>query len=262
MSEESNQSPKNESSAITLAAGLTLPLERIVELMSKGEIQEAHGRLRWSSNYTFLVSICQEDTTLKAIYKPQRGERPLWDFPDGTLCYRETAAFILSEAIKWRIVPPTILRNGLHGLGSVQCYIEHNADINYFSLDNSYDEQLRRFTLFDYITNNADRKGGHCLLGPNNRLWGIDHGICFHAVPKLRTVIWNFAGKAISENLLDEIRDFHNVLCDESSPLHEQLGKLISEREVQATLSRTKRLLNTGKYPQPGHGPSYPWPPV
>src|SRR5260221_7994442 len=151
--------------------------------------------LRWSSNYTLLVTVQDVDTTSMAVYKPQHGERPMWDFPDGTLCYREVAAFVVSDALNWRIVPPTVLRDGPRGIGSLQLYIQNNPDVNYFSLDETFADQLMRFAAFDYIINNADRKSGHCLLAPHGPLWGTDHGIGFPTPPKLRTLIWDFSGK-------------------------------------------------------------------
>lgn len=254
-----NAAPKP---GVMLPNGECLEVERILQVLAKGKLQEEHGRLRWSSNYAFLVSVLDDPLKMLAVYKPQKGERPLWDFPDGTLCYREVAAYVVSEAIGWQIVPPTVLRDGTRGVGSLQFYIEHNPEINYFNLGDSFLPQLERFAAFDYITNNADRKGGHCLLGAGNKLWGIDHGICFHVVPKLRTVIWNFAGEAMPAAMLTDIERFYAAACDKDHDLYKSLAKLVTTAEVEAMLSRTNRLLKTGKFPQPGHGPSYPWPPV
>jgi len=196
------------------------------------------------------------------VYKPQRGERPLWDFPDGTLCYREVAAYHVSMALGWDVVPPTVLREGPRGVGSVQHYIEHNPDINYFALDESHAEQLRKIAAFDYITNNADRKGGHCLLDANDHVWGIDHGICFHPAPKLRTVIWDFAGQAVPQDLLNDLQRMASDLDDAKSVLRQALDKLLADVEVQALQARLRRLVHRREYPRPGPGPNYPWPPV
>ena len=238
------------------------PLPRILNLLETGSIDEERGRLRWSSNYTFLVSVCDDELKARAIYKPQRGERPLWDFPDGTLCYREKAAFEVSELLGWCIVPATILREGPHGLGSIQLYIQHNPDITYFNLDDSFIPQLQRIAAFDYITNNADRKGGHCLLEKTGKLWGIDHGLCFHIAPKLRTVIWDFAGKPLPDSLKIDVERLGGILENESSEICLKLARLISQRELDALRKRVIRLTVSGIFPDPGHGPSYPWPPV
>src|SRR5215831_5202795 len=207
----SNNAPKGTPSQ-------PLDIPRILRLLACGSMREEHGMLRWSSNYTFLVSITDEDLKMLGVYKPQRGERPLWDFPDGTLCYREVSAYIVSDALGWQVVPPTVLRDGLRGLGSLQLYIDHDPDTNYFSLDESYADQLRRFAAFDYVINNADRKGGHVLCDGKNRLWGIDHGIGFHIAPKLRTVIWDFAGQPVPSDLLDDMRRLSADLEDPCSP--------------------------------------------
>ena len=241
-----------------------ITLEKAIELLNKGKMNDEHGRLRWSSNYTFLVSVEDEEQDIKAlaIYKPQSGERPLWDFPDGTLCYRETAAYVISEALGWQIVPPTVIREGNRGIGSVQLYINHNPEITYFNLDESFAPQLQRMAVFDAITNNADRKGGHCLLGSNGKIWGIDHGICFHAAPKLRTVIWEYAESSLPDDICTDVQKFIKTSSDTEGKLQKQLKKLISEREIEALIRRTEKLMTTGKFPSPGRGPSYPWPPV
>ena len=163
-SDNNTPSDLNNSSKVDFA--------RVLQLLACGVIREEHGMLRWSSNYTFLVSVSDDELQAMAVYKPQRGERPLWDFPDGTLCYRETAAYVVSEALGWQIVPPTVLRDGPRGLGSLQLYIQNSPDVNYFSLDERAAPQLMRFAAFDYIVNNADRKGGHCLLGSGRSSMG------------------------------------------------------------------------------------------
>jgi uncharacterized repeat protein (TIGR03843 family) len=236
--------------------------ERVTEIVQKGVIEEELGMMRWSSNYTFLVSVKQDDITLQAVYKPQRGERPLWDFPDGTLCYREVAAFLTSKELGWMIVPPTALRHGSRGLGSVQFFIDHDPEYNYFSFDATLAPQLMRMALFDCLVNNADRKGGHCLVDPSGRLWGIDHGITFHSSHKLRTVIWDFAGQPISDTLLTDIDALASKICDEQGAYSKAMRELLSQAEISALEQRTRRLLKTRKYPQPGPGPNYPWPPV
>lgn len=234
----------------------------VLTMLKSGEMGMAQGRLRWSSNHTFLVDLCADEVRIKAIYKPRRGERPLWDFPDGTLCYREVAAYLISESLGWQIVPPTVLREGFYGMGSVQLYVEHDPEITYFNLGEFFVPQLHRFAAFDAIINNADRKGGHCLLDKNNKLWGIDHGICFHMAPKLRTVIWDFAGQPLPADLKTDIQRLMALICDSNSELVQQLSELLSPMEMSALVSRTQRLLKQSKFPHPGSGPSYPWPPV
>jgi hypothetical protein len=235
---------------------------QVLEILEKGAVDTEHGMMRWSSNYTFLVSVTYEDTSLMSVYKPQKGERPLWDFPDGTLCYREVASYLTSEALGWQIVPPTVLREGPRGLGSVQFYIDHDPEINYFTFDETLIPQLMRLSAFDYIVNNADRKGGHCLLDGAGHLWGIDHGITFHTSPKLRTVIWDFAGKPIPDELLTDLERLCGQTEDSTNPFRKGLDGLISEREIASFQARLRHLLRSKKYPQPGSGPNTPWPPV
>jgi hypothetical protein len=244
------------------AAPQALTLERALEVLEKGEIAQEHGLLRWSSNYAFMVTLCHENVQATSVYKPQKGERPLWDFPDGTLCYREYASFLTSQELGWQIVPPTALREGARGLGTFQFFIQHDPDINYFTLDESFHSQLMRMTIFDAIINNADRKGGHCLLDARGHIWGIDHGITFNSAHKLRTVIWDFAGQPIADKLLDDVRRLCAVLQDAKSPYQQKLQKLLSSHEVHAFQRRIEKLLSLKTYPLPGAGPNYPWPPV
>lgn len=239
-----------------------ITMERVVEILEKGTIHAEHGIMRYSSNYTFLVTVTHDDLSLMAVYKPQRGERPLWDFPDGTLCYREVAAFLTSQELGWQIVPPTILREGPRGVGSVQFYIDHDPEQNYFSFDTEMIPQLMVMAAFDYLVNNADRKGGHCLVDNQGHLWGIDHGIAFHSAHKLRTVIWDFAGQPLPEKLLADIEKLCGEVDETNHPFRQAMQKLLSEGEMRAFQSRIRHLLRTKRYPQPGSGPNYPWPPV
>lgn len=236
--------------------------ERVLEVLEKGEIDSEYGILRWSSNYAFLISVNLDDLNLTAVYKPQRGERPLWDFPDGTLCYRETAAFLTARELGWEIVPPTVLREGPRGLGSVQFYIDHDPQINYFSFDESFAPQLMRMAAFDYAINNADRKGGHCLLDDQGHIWGIDHGIAFNAVHKLRTVIWEYAGQPIPEPLLEDLARLAATLENLACEFNVKIRELLSPQEVRAFQARLRHLLKQKRFPSPGPGPNYPWPPV
>lgn len=240
-----------------------IPFGRITEILARGKVEAEHGLMRWSSNYTFLVSVTHEDTTIMGVYKPQKGERPLWDFPDGMLCKREMASYLTSETLGWQIVPPTVLRQGPHGLGSLQFYVDHDPEMNYFEFEANKIPQVKRICVFDYLVNNADRKGGHCLVDNQGHVWGIDHGITFHSSPKLRTVIWDFAGEPIQDTILADLDRLCQPLTDASSTFHRALRDLITDREIDSFHHRTRYLLKTRKFPEPGAGgPNYPWPPV
>ena len=241
---------------------LPISSERVLEVLENGEIDAEYGMLRWSSNYAFLIDLALEDVKLTAVYKPQRGERPLWDFPDGTLCYREVASFLTSRELGWDIVPPTVLRTGPRGLGSMQFYVDHDPEINYFTFDAEFAPQLMRISLFDTLINNADRKGGHCLLDSEGHIWGIDHGIAFNAVHKLRTVIWDYAGQPIPDDLLTAIACLLDALDNPESLYNQKMRKLLSAQEIKAYQSRLRHVLKQRRYPVPGPGPNYPWPPV
>lgn len=235
---------------------------RALDILERGEIDEEFGILRWSSNYAFLVSVKLDGEALTAVYKPQRGERPLWDFPDGTLCYRELASFVTSEQLNWSIVPPTVLREGSRGIGTFQFFIDHNPEENYFSFSDELKQQLRRFVIFDYLVNNADRKGGHCLLDAFGHIWGIDHGITFHASGKLRTVIWDYAGQPVDIAILTDVEKLCAALDDETGEFRARLRELLARNEITAFQNRVRNLIRLKKFPLPGAGPNYPWPPV
>lgn len=231
----------------------------ILFLLEKADIQ-IEGLVPWGSNYTFLVKLCHEQREGQGIYKPKRGERPLWDFPSGSLCQRERAAFLLSQAIGWDIVPPTVLRQGPQGQGSLQYFIDHDPNQHYFTMKGQFTEQMVKIALFDIIANNADRKGGHVLVDQDNHVWAIDHGICFHVDYKLRTVIWDFAGLPISPPLLEQMQCLLDVLGQKESPLTMALHQLLSKGEVRAIQTRIKDLLESKHLPEPGPGRHYPWP--
>jgi len=225
---------------------------------------ETEGLISWGSNYTFLARVCHPTRELDAIYKPRKGERPLWDFAPGTLCLRERAAFLVSEGLEWNLVPPTVLRDGPHGWGSVQRFIEHDPDEHYFAIqgEESFAGQLQQIVLFDLLVNNADRKGGHVLLDGTGRLWSIDHGICFHSDYKLRSVIWEFAGEPIPEEFLEDLGRLGERLTDEDDALTDQVSGLLNDREMAALRQRASKLLEQERFPHPGPGRHYPWPPV
>ncbi|MBW4438775.1 MAG: SCO1664 family protein [Pleurocapsa minor GSE-CHR-MK-17-07R] len=235
---------------------------RALEILQHGDIHEEYGMLRWSSNYAFLVAMKYEDDIVTAVYKPQKGERPLWDFPDGTLCHREFLSFLTSQALGWGIVPPTVLRAGSRGLGTFQFYIDHDPEQHYFTFPDDIKAQLVRMAAFDVIVNNADRKGGHCLLDATGHVWGIDHGITFHAQHKLRTVIWDYAGQPLEDDLLEDLRALLDMVESQDSHYRQSAEELISTGELRAFHRRLKTLVETGCYPTPGPGPNYPWPAV
>lgn len=241
---------------------IALTFERVLEILDKGDLETEHGAIRWSSNYTFLLSMKYEETSVMCVYKPRIGERPLWDFPDGTLCLRERASFLTSQQLGWQVVPPTTLREGPRGMGSMQFYIDHDPDYHYFSFDEHLKPQLARLALFDCLINNADRKGGHCLVDPNDHVWGIDQGLTFNVAYKLRSVIWDFAGQHIPQVLLNDVQRLCDQVGTRSSDYFCELQSLLSPQEIATFEKRLERMIRSGRYPKPGPGPNYPWPPV
>jgi hypothetical protein len=243
-------------------SGTPVSAERVMALLQHGSL-ELEGMMPDSSNYTFLVRLEDDEMQGLGIYKPRRGERPLWDFPRGTLCQREAAAFLVSEALGWHLVPPTVLRDAdPHGFGSVQLFIDADMRAHYFSLQGRFDDTFRQIAAFDILVNNADRKGGHILLSQDGRIWAIDHGITFHAEPKLRTVIWEYAGEPFEAAMVDEIKEFATRLENTSDVLTTTLHQLLDRQEIDALRRRTERLLRRPQFPHPGSGRSMPWPPI
>ncbi len=225
-----------------------------LEILLRGEMSVVM-RMPYSSNATYLVSLAHDDESIQAIYKPMRGERPLWDFGPG-LHRREVAAYRLSEAMGLGCVPPTVLRDGPSGEGSVQLLIEANPDEHYFTIfeqRQDLHDQFRAMCAFDILANNTDRKSGHVLVDKNSRVWGIDHGVCFSADFKLRTVIWEFGGEEIVQPLLEKIAPMAQTV-----PL--EIATLLSAQEVIAITERAKWLLDGGQFPVDPSGRHYPWP--
>jgi len=242
---------------------ICIPLADAINIIKNGKVANEVGLMRWGSNYTFLVDVTLDDTQLLAVYKPRQGERPLWDFPDGTLCNRETASYVTSEALGWAIVPPTVLREGSRGIGSVQLFIDHDPEDHYFTFDKlRLSTQLERVAIFDAITNNADRKGGHCLLDEDEHIWGIDHGLTFNATHKLRTVVWDYAGQAIPQSILDDLEKLCKSLDDDQDEYTRAMNDLLSDTEMRMMRVRLDRLLTNKIFPLPGSGPNRPWPAV
>jgi uncharacterized repeat protein (TIGR03843 family) len=239
---------------------VNLSLERVLALLSEGEM-ELEGQFLWGSNYTFLARVSDGETSVLAVYKPSAGERPLWDFDRSTLCRREVATYLLSVHLGWPAVPPTVLRDGPHGPGSVQLYIEALHEEHFFSLREAgrYEREFQQIALFDFLINNADRKGGHCLLDSADRLWSIDHGLTFHQEYKLRTVIWDYADQPIPEEWLDDLRTLGRGL-QPGEPLRKSLGQLLSSGEIEALAGRLEQLLRTAVFARPGPGRNIPYP--
>ena len=196
---------------------------------------------------------------MRVVYKPIRGERPLDDFPTGTLAGREAAAFLLSEQTPWAVVPPTLLRDGPFGTGAVQQWIDVDDEADVVEMIVTADERLRRVALFDVLANNADRKGGHLLPTVDGHVYGVDHGICFAVEPTLRTVLWAWRGQTL---LPEELAVIKRVCDGLDGEVGRELGTLLTVAEVRATSRRAEALLHSAKFPQPDPGrPALPWPP-
>ena len=225
----------------------------VLTLLRAGDIA-IKGRLPWSSNGTFLVDVCLDGHTSRAVYKPSRGERPLWDYPSG-LFRREVAAYVVSEALGWGLVPETIERDGPLGPGSLQRFVPADFREHYFTLLErpEHHEALRRICVFDLLINNGDRKSGHCLAGEDGRIWAIDHGLCLHDEPKLRTVIWDFAGDAVPDALVEDAS-----LLAASPPA--DLDPLLNADELAALVRRATALIRRPVFPEARSSRAYPWP--
>ncbi len=223
---------------------------------------ELIGLLRGASNYTFLADLGPHPPSgLKVVYKPARGESPLWDFPAGTLYRREVAAYRLSKILGWPRIPPTVVReNGPHGVGALQLFID--ADRRHFLSEQAVQrEAWLRIALFDVITNNADRKSGHCLFDAQDRVWVIDHGLTFHTDPKLRTVIWDFSGEPLPGDLCGDLEKA--IVSLENGDLSDALDPLLSPAEVRLLKRRLRAVLDPRwRFPEPASAWSVPWPPV
>ncbi|MGC9473581.1 SCO1664 family protein [Streptomyces sp. WG4] len=257
------------------------------DLLAQGELT-VRGRIRDASNAALYCTVTHEGREAACVYKPVAGERPLWDFPDGTLAQREVAAYEVSEATGWGLVPPTVLRDGPYGEGMVQLWIEAVPETELLALVDAEepgpgwkavalaevgegrtallvhadDERLRRLALLDAVINNADRKGGHLLPAAGERLYGIDHGVTFHAEDKLRTLLWGWAGEPLTGEALAVLDGLKEALKD-GGALAARLGALITSAELDATRARVDALLASGKHPAPGgEWPAIPWPPV
>ncbi|MFD7238381.1 SCO1664 family protein [Streptomyces syringium] len=261
------------------------------ELLALGELT-VRGRVREASNAVLYCTVTYEGVTASCVYKPVAGERPLWDFPDGTLAQREVAAYELSEAMGWGLIPPTVLRDGPYGEGMCQLWIEgpdeETAGAELLALVegeepgpgwkavgfaevgedrtallvHADDVRLRRLAVLDAVINNGDRKGGHLLPAADGRLYAIDHGVTFNADDKLRTLLWGWAGEPLPEEALEALRRLSADLAEER-PLTARLAELITPAEIEALRARVADLLRTGRHREPsGQWPAIPWPPV
>jgi hypothetical protein len=237
----------------------TLDEQEALNLLINGEIRPL-GLMPRASNYTFLAEVSSGDQTALAVYKPREGETPLWDFPEGTLCVREVAAYLVASELGWPSVPPTVLREGPHGLASVQLFVEAAAGEHFFTLREQCLDEFLPVAAFDVVVNNADRKSGHCLLALGGKIQVVDHGVCFSQDPKLRTVIWDFAGEPIPRNLREDLVRIASDLT--SGDLRRSLEDLLTPAELDATAERAERFAAWGRFPFPRTERSYPWPPV
>ncbi|MEV6597499.1 SCO1664 family protein [Actinoplanes sp. NPDC051346] len=263
-----------------------LAVQDALELLTRGTM-EVEGRLVDASNTTLRAEITLDGLTRRCVYKPVQGERPLWDFPDGTLAGREVAAFLVSQATGWGLVPPTILRDGPLGTGACQLWIDEPADAealigfvpaydvpqgwfpvaaardedgDAYALAHADDPRLSRLALLDAVINNADRKGGHVLYAADGGVHGVDHGVSFHVENKLRTVLWGWTGQPVPPESLEVLRRLGDELDAE---LGERLEEHLTVSEVQHTRLRVRRLVRSGRFPTPPQEwPAVPWPPI
>jgi uncharacterized repeat protein (TIGR03843 family) len=217
---------------------------------------DVRGRMPWSSNSTFLVDLCGSAGEVLGVYKPERGERPLWDFPPG-LWRREIAAYELARALGWELVPPTVARTDApYGPGSVQLFVPFDPEVHYFNLfeDEANHDALRRLATFDLVANSTDRKGGHVLRATDGHLWAIDNGLSFHEEFKLRTVIWEFGGEPMGADLVEPVQ----ALVDAGLP--DDLACWLDADERDALLRRARAVVTARRFPVDGTGRRYPWP--
>ncbi len=230
--------------------------DRALQLLTAGEVS-LRGRMPYSSNATFLVDVCHNGLAAQAIYKPVRGERPLWDFPTG-LAHREVGAFLMAEALGWEVVPPTVMRADLpFDAGSLQLFMPADFSEHYFTLvsEPRHQHAMQRICALDVVINNTDRKSGHCLLGTDDKIWAIDNGLSFHHEFKLRTVIWDFEGENLPDTILRDLQ----AVCAAGLPI--ALAETLTPLERAATETRLKALTEAGHFPvDETGGRRWPWP--
>ena len=242
--------------------GLLKPVDagRAAALLRHGEV-EVVGRLPYASNSTFLVRCCDDDGQVAAVYKPVSGERPLMDFPDGTLYRREVATYVVDHALGWELVPLTVGRDDAPmGTGSLQLFVDHDPEQHFFTLLADHIDRFRTMSMFDILCNNADRKSGHCLLDGAGHVWGVDHGLTFNVAPKLRTVIWDFAGEPMPAREQADVGRFAQRLEEPGDPLRSELAPWLAEDEIEVLALRASVLQQPGDFPHPDSSWSFPWP--
>lgn len=240
-----------------LEAGLSDPA--VPRVLGTGEL-EVLGLLPNASNHTFLARAKSANEELLAAAGLVDGEAPLWDFPEGTLCAREVAAYVVSRALGWPNVPATVLRDGPYGVGSVQRFVPHDPQEHYFTLAERFPEEFRRVAAFDMVINNADRKSGHCLLGEDERIFLVDHGVCFSDEPKLRTVIWDFIGDPLEEGTRVDVRRLAGEI--RGGQVRDELANLLAPVELGALAERADTVAAAVRFPEPGQDRPFPWPPI
>jgi uncharacterized repeat protein (TIGR03843 family) len=241
------------------ATAIEVPEEDALPLLRSGKILGGY-RLPWGSNYTFLVAVAGGDGEyLRAIYKPMDGERPLYDFPHGSLYKREYAAFLLSRGLGWPNVPLTLIREGPYGIGMMQLYISCDPEITYFDLVEDRAEEMRSIAAFDLLANNADRKAGHCLLGPDDRVWSVDHGLTFHPMLKLRSVMLEFWGHPIPQPLIADLEALL-LRLESADGLARELGEVLTPPETRALTGRLRAMLEDRALPDLDPFRNVPWP--
>lgn len=246
MTNESEESPFRDRDPI--------PNDLAESILRGGEI-EILGQMPWSSNATLLCDVALDDHLVQAIYKPGRGERPLWDFPDG-LYRREVACYELAKAIGWDLVPPTVLVDGPVGEGSLQLFVPCDFEQHYLTLNEEpqFEQAFQQLTAFDMVANSTDRKSGHVLLDNDGHIWAIDNGLSFHVEFKLRTVLWDFAGDLIPDDIVDDLKTLR------TNGLGDELAELLDDDEIDAALTRAQAMINDGRFPVDHSGRRWPWP--
>ena len=237
---------------------MTLDVSEALELLRAGTMS-IEGRLVDASNTTLYCELSGDGVTAACVYKPIRGERPLWDFPDGTLAGRELSAYLVSVATGWAIVPPTVMREGPFGSGMCQLWVDVDEEVDLAALARSEHPDLQRMAVLDAVVNNADRKGGHLLPTPDGRVYGVDHGVCFSSEDKLRTLLWQWRGLPLTDEAVEVLSRLRAEL---EGALGDGLHEHLTRREVRCTQQRVADLLRTGRHPEPGgEWPALPWPP-
>jgi uncharacterized repeat protein (TIGR03843 family) len=239
-------------------AEIVVDVDRALRLLRDGEL-EVIGRLVDASNATLYCTVELDGVRAPCVHKPIAGERPLWDFPEGTLSDREVAAFAVSQATGWAIVPPTVMRDGPFGRGMCQLWIDVDESVDLVALARSDRDEIRRIAVLDAVINNADRKGGHLLPTVDGHVYGVDHGVCFSIDEKLRTLLWQWRGRPLADDAIETLQGLDRDL---QGTLGTRLCELLTPAEVNATRRRVKRLLSTGRHPMPSDDwPPIPWPP-